>query len=228
MPLNKDWLPQNHRALKIQASQTYKYLNVTANQTRMGITGAALDFFTNEFTPKFNDFTTAFEAWQVPAQRTPIVTDSLYHAKNIFKPAYRQMYMAYLKNNPLVTDTDLDAMGLPKRISRRIPVPIPESPPAIKITLDVIRCITIHFFNAETMRKAKPKGAHGAEITWIISAVPITDLNELIHSSFSTRSPFTLEFKNTDRGKYCYFALRWENTRGQKGLFSEIESTIIP
>jgi hypothetical protein len=31
-----------------------------------------------------------------------------------------------------------------------------------------------------------------------------------------------------DRGKKLYFALRWENTRGEKGPWSEIHSTIIP
>jgi hypothetical protein len=30
------------------------------------------------------------------------------------------------------------------------------------------------------------------------------------------------------RGKTVYFALRWENTRGEKGPWSEIMSAIIP
>jgi hypothetical protein len=53
------------------------------------------------------------------------------------------------------------------------------------------------------------------------------DWEELIHSTFSTRSPFRLSFKGTDRGKVLYFALRWDNTRGEKGPWSEILNVII-
>jgi hypothetical protein len=228
MALHKDWMKNNHIDLMMQASQTYTYLSDTANQTRMGIVGPALNYFTNEFTPKFNTFSMAFIPWQDPATRTPLVVDDLITAQNNFEPVYRQMYVGYIKNNPLVTDTDLDAMGFPKRSSGRTPAPIPEIPPGIKVTLDAIRCLTIHFFNAETMKKAKPAGAHGVEISWVVSETPITEIEDLIHSSFDTNSPFTLEFKNTERGNHCYFALRWENTRGQKGHYSEIESAIIP
>jgi hypothetical protein len=55
-----------------------------------------------------------------------------------------------------------------------------------------------------------------AEIAWIISDVPPTKWEELIHSNFDTRSPFILSFENDQRGKTVYFALRWENTRGEK------------
>jgi hypothetical protein len=62
----------------------------------------------------------------------------------------------------------------------------------------------------------------------MISDVPMVDANELVHSVFDTRTPFTLEFGGHERGKTVYFALRWENTRGQKGHWSPIQSAIIP
>jgi hypothetical protein len=50
----------------------------------------------------------------------------------------------------------------------------------------------------------------------------------LTHSAFDTRSPLKLQFENDLRGKTLYFAMRWENTRGEKGPWSPIMSVIIP
>ncbi|MDR1865854.1 MAG: hypothetical protein LBR08_09835 [Bacteroidales bacterium] len=50
----------------------------------------------------------------------------------------------------------------------------------------------------------------------------------LIHLTFRTRSPCTFRFDLSDAGKRCYFCLRWENTRGEKGPWSEIISAVVP
>jgi hypothetical protein len=50
----------------------------------------------------------------------------------------------------------------------------------------------------------------------------------LSYSEFNTKPPFTLSFHGEQRGKTVYFALRWENTTGEKGPWSEIENAIIP
>jgi hypothetical protein len=66
------------------------------------------------------------------------------------------------------------------------------------------------------------------ELAWAILPAPTVDWKELIHSSFDTHTPLRLTFDGTERGKTVYFALRWENTRGEKGPWSEIMSAIIP
>ncbi|MDR0728658.1 MAG: hypothetical protein LBF19_00825, partial [Prevotellaceae bacterium] len=76
--------------------------------------------------------------------------------------------------------------------------------------------------------RAKPAGVHGAEIAWAILDTPPDDWGALTHSSFDTHTPFRLSFPGDDRGKTLYFALRWENTTGEKGLWSDIQSVIIP
>jgi hypothetical protein len=62
----------------------------------------------------------------------------------------------------------------------------------------------------------------------MVSDVPILDADELVHSSFDTHTPFKLKFNGHERGKTVYFALRWENTRGEKGPWSAVISAIIP
>jgi hypothetical protein len=46
--------------------------------------------------------------------------------------------------------------------------------------------------------------------------------------AFDTRSPYTFRFEENQRGQTVFFCLRWENTTGQKGPWSEIVSAIIP
>ncbi|MDR1156180.1 MAG: hypothetical protein LBL04_15855 [Bacteroidales bacterium] len=50
---------------------------------------------------------------------------------------------------------------------------------------------------------------------------------DLVHSVFATRSPHTFQF-DLSAGKCFYCCLRWENTRGEKGPWSEIMSAIVP
>jgi hypothetical protein len=57
---------------------------------------------------------------------------------------------------------------------------------------------------------------------------PPTGVAALVNSSFDTRTPFTLEFDDAERGHTVYFCLRWENTRGEKGPWGEIVSAIVP
>jgi hypothetical protein len=68
----------------------------------------------------------------------------------------------------------------------------------------------------------------GVEVRLAILDAPPVDWDELLDSRFDTRSPLKLTFTGADRGKTLYFALRWENTTGVKGDWSEIYSARIP
>jgi hypothetical protein len=57
---------------------------------------------------------------------------------------------------------------------------------------------------------------------------PPQSIDELIHSTFDTHTPFTVDFDENQRGQKDYFILRRENTRGEKGPRSEIVSAVIP
>ena len=232
MAHNIDWLPQNHEALHNKAQQTNNYLTDPMNRDRLGFSpmtpyGQWLD---TNFSPKFSAFSAAFNNWLNPAERTHLKMDALVAAEKVFVPSYRQLYTGMLKGSPLVTDVDLDAMGLPKHSSGgKTPAPVATTYPDFDIDSGTIRRLTIHFFDQGSKKsKAKPKGQHGSEIKWAILSAPPVDVADLIHSSFDTHTPFTLEFEGHERGKTVYFCLCWENTRGEKGPWSEIQSAIIP
>jgi hypothetical protein len=217
-----DWLKKNHTELNRQAAHTLAFITIPANQERLGFEGANLRFLQNEFIPKYLEYHASYSIWENPADRTPRIIADFLEKEDVFKEIYRKLYMGYLKNNPNVTDSDLEEMSLPKHSSsERHPVPIPTEIPDVTTDTSTIRRIGIHF-------PSKPKGVHGIEIKSIISDVPITEIKSLVHSTFDTRSPYIFEFEDSNRGKHFYFAVRWENNRGEKGPWSEISSSIIP
>jgi hypothetical protein len=225
----KDWQKKGHAELYLQEEMTWAYLSMAANRTRMGLDGEISTWLDNEFNPPRIEFSTAYLAWENPATRTPIIASKLKDTEAVFMPLYRKLYSGFLRENPLVTNEDLKAMGLPERSGRHSePSPIPTTQISATANAEPPGIIIIHYQNKESTSKAKPKGVHGAEIRWAILEKAPTKYEELIHSSFDTRTPFRLEFDNDQRGKTLYFAMRWENTRGEKGPWCPIQAIIIP
>jgi hypothetical protein len=228
MAAKEDWLSRNHEGLYDQANQTVTYLTSSV-LARIGITGPIQTWYSNEFLTKHNRFKTTFDNWKNPAERTPTETTALESAQKDFVKVYRLLYTGYMKNNPLVTDEDLIGAGMPKRhTGGNTPAPIPTG--IITTTKDTSKpgVVGFHYRDRDATGNAKPYGVHGAELVWEILDTPPDDWSKLTHSTFSTRTPALLSFTGTQRGKTLYFAIRWENTRGQKGPWNDIDSVIIP
>jgi hypothetical protein len=210
---------------------TWTYLQVAATRDRMGlaVNTAQGHWFDTEFTRNFYNFQNAFDDWKDPAHRSPVKIEKLKEAENPFRTVYRKFYTGFLKGSPLVTDDDLIAMGMPPRHFGRTAASIAITYPAYEIDSSTIRRLGVHFFDQKKKStRGKPQGQHGAEIRWAILDSPPTKISDLTNSAFNTHSPFILDFDEDQRGKTVYFCLRWENTRGEKGPWSEIVSAIIP
>jgi hypothetical protein len=231
MASKDDWLPQNHEALYDQVNQTVNYLSILMHLASMGLDSTGMiNWIHGTFQSAVDEFNTAFIAWKDEATRTKIRMITLQEAEKKLKPLYRQLYIGSLKNNPLVTNIDLKAMDLPLRPDGRHlePSPVPLDFPGVKFDTSMIRRIIVSFFALDNLLKAKPKGVHGCEMLWGVFDISVTRLEELTHSAFDTRSPYTITFTDEQRVKHFCFALRWENTRGEKGPWSEIHIAIIP
>jgi hypothetical protein len=176
-----------------------------------------------------DDFAQKLETAEEPATRTKLTVQAKKTARKTLEKRLRQVVKEYLTFNHEVTDEDRDGLGLPIYKETRTPTPVAITYPDFDIDSSTIRRLTIHFYDqGQKKSKAKPAGQHGAEIRWVISDTPVVDVKDLTHSAFDTRTPFTLEFEGHERGKTVYFCLCWENTRGEKGPWSEIQSAIIP
>jgi hypothetical protein len=144
--------------------------------------------------------------------------------------AVRQFINRFFRYNKNLTDIDRLKLGM-RMIDKTVtPVSIPSGTPIItRFGLSENECIFLHYKDRDVLRsKAKPYGVHGVLIRWQISEKPPVDIQEFVHVSFSTRTPFKLTFQPHDRGKIVWFRLCWENNRGQHGPWSDLYSSIIP
>jgi hypothetical protein len=227
--MRKDWVPQNHEAFYDKAAQTMTYLT-PSNISRMGLAGIQ-PWITETLLPAYAAFKTAFENWKNPAERTITKTATLRDAKTDFTSLYRQLYKGMLRKNPLVTDADLVMMGMPERPDgRRRSASVIQSSPAAFVKLPGPGLIEILFRDdsVDNRRRGKPSWARGAEIYWSVSDKPPVDWSELANRTFCSASPVRLPFEGEKRGQRLYYALRWENFRGEKGPWNEIQYTVIP
>ena len=227
--MSRDWMQRGHQKLHEQANQTVNY--VTVELVRLGLMGIT-DWITEDVTPKLTAMNQAYELWNAdPSARTPLIISTLIESEAAFIPFYRQLYNGFLRNNPMVTDTDLVAMGLPMRSAGRTPSPVPATVPTYTVKTPLPGIVELHYYDdagGESRKYAKPKGVHGVEIRWAILDEAPVDWETLTHSAFDTATPFRLTFEGNNRGNRVYFALRWENTTGQKGPWSAIGFAFIP
>jgi hypothetical protein len=100
--------------------------------------------------------------------------------------------------------------------------------PLYSIDSSILRILRIIFRDRDHNSRAKPRGVHGAKIIWTVSEHPVTNIDAMTHSAFDTRSPFTIEFQDGQRGQTVWFCLCWENSKGERGPWSEIVSAVIP
>jgi hypothetical protein len=223
--ITSDYLPKNDLKLLQWVTNFLNYISVTLARY-----GFPLEVY-EKLEALRNDFKAKLDVAETPSSRTKMSIQAKNTAKKVLKAAVRQATKEYLTYNHLVTDEDRDGMGIPIHKTTHTPAQVAKTYPIGRADTSMLRRIIIHFANqsdGEETSKAKPPGQHGAEIRWALSEVPVIDVAELTHSSFDTRTPFTLEFQGHERGKTIYFALCWENTRGEKGPYSPIESAIIP
>ena len=176
-------------------------------------------------TPARAKWNTAWAAHENPSTRTIIITAAKRNARTEYEKVLK-ILVANLRFNTRATDDDRRAMGIHIRDTKPTPSPTPTTYPVLAIDTSVSRRLTINFRDSATNTLAKPKGIHGAEIKWLIADEQPT-VEQLTNSIFDTRSPYTLVFTDDDRRKIVWLCARWENTRGEKGPWGDMESAII-
>jgi hypothetical protein len=186
------------------------------------------DWFDGQLVPAKNAWTTAWAAYQDPATRTIVITFRKNNARKIYQPLL-SILIEMIKHNPLVTPAERAEMGIVTGKGRgNASNPAPDTYPDFDIDSSIIRRLSILFRDHGSTARRKPHGVHGVEIRWCILDAAPKDISDLRYSVFDTRSPFSFEFDEHERGKIVWFCLRWESTNGKKGPWSEIQSAIIP
>jgi hypothetical protein len=218
----KDYLPSN--ALEFLNKVHNIRAQVVTNQARWDISTAAII----RLDPPIAAFEAAVAVSENPETRTTAAVRKRDETRATLEQELRPFIQGHLEHNRLVTDDDLLAMGLPVHDRKPTPPEPPKTEPNIAVRPASAGVLEVDFSGKNEKGHAKPKGVHGLELRWLKAETPPIDWAELINSDFATRSPLKLSFEGHDRGKWIHIAARWENSRGEKGPWTEIISAIIP
>ena len=174
-----------------------------------------------------SDFERRYETAENPSSRTKTAVAMKTQARKKFESTLRATIKAHVTYNPAVSDESRIDMGLPVHKTTRTAVAVPTSFPEYTVET-ALRQVTIHFRDAVAGNKAKPTGVSGALIRWDMLDAPPEKAVDLLNSILDTASPHTLTFTENQRGSRVYFALAWQNTKGEVGPWGEIGMAIVP
>jgi hypothetical protein len=129
---------------------------------------------------------------------------------------------------PPLVEGDFADLGLQPPDTIRTPhIDVPEMVDFV-FHLSNIRELLVDFWIQGAAHKAKPHGYDGAVIIWDIRDTPPEQPTELSNHTMASRTPHTLTFDESQRGKMVQIALAWQNERGTIGQWSEYKSAIVP
>jgi len=158
---------------------------------------------------------------------TPAVITAKNDARRKAEQIIRPFIRRFLQFEP-VTNADRVNMRLPLHDIIRTDHKVVEEEVEFVLIIRGIRVVHVDFWVLGSGHKAKPAGYDGAVIVWDVLDEPPADPNALNRHTMASRTPFTLEFPEEERGKTVYVALCWQNERGIIGRWSDIKSTVIP
>jgi hypothetical protein len=161
-----------------------------------------------------------------PAKNSIIVAEK-NAARKTLEAKIRELAGFRLKN-PVITDAERIALGLHVRDTKPTNIPVPKSRPELDIDVVDFRRLKVVFHDMDSKSKAKPYGVNGAVIVYAVLDAPPADTSALARSALATRTPHILEFTEEERGKTVYVAICWQNEKGERGPWSEIENAIVP
>ena len=215
-----DYLPDSDTDFTAWMQNFITYAN--ANLSALGLTAADLTPIQNAET-SWETATAANVTAQAQAQSArQTKDDARSRQENLVRPL-----VAQLQASQTVTDAQRQALQLNVRSATRTPAPTPTSRPVATIDTSHRLQHTISFVDELTpTSRAKPDGVTGCEI-WVKIGDTPSDPSELKYLATDTRSPYVAEFDGADAGKTAYYMLRWVNSRGERGPWSQTVSATI-
>jgi hypothetical protein len=195
-----------------------------ANISKWGLDST---WITNVFNPAAALWNAKYAVYKEPLTRTQVITAEKIAARKAYKP-HISLLVKSLRVNTRLSENDRLEAGLENYDTTPTAPEVPVSWPIIVFKPVAAGVLRGDYHDSESGLRRKGKGIHGMEVRIGVPDQPPVSPEEMPHSEFSTRTPYIKAFDQSLRGKKAYFCSRWENTRGQKGPWSEIISAIIP
>ena len=133
-----------------------------------------------------------------------------------------------LQSQGLVTDAQRQSLGVNVRSTTRTAMSEPTSRPVATVDTSQRLQHTIAFVDElSPTSRAKPSGVSGCEVWVKVGGEAPVDPSELAYLATDTKTPYTATYDGADGGKSAYYMLRWVNTRGDRGPWSQTVAATI-
>jgi hypothetical protein len=215
-----DYIPSKDSELAPWASNFTK--KVSANSTAWDIPAAeigALQVANVEFA--------RLQGEADSPDRTSVIVEERNESRQRLVALIRAM-VGFRLQNPVITDYERIGLGLHVHDTKPTSIPVPSTRPELDIDVVDFRRLKVLFHDMGSESRAKPYGVNGAVILYALLDAPPAGITALGRSALATRTPYILEFTEEERGKTVYIAMCWQNKKGERGPWSEIESAIVP
>lgn len=219
--MSNDFIPNSDADLIAWVNNFLAYAN--ANLATFGITAADLtpvQDLAAAFKTDFDANIAAQASAQGARQKKDDSRDALVAG---VRPLARQF-----QAKSTVKDADRHSLGLNVKSTARTAAAAPTSRPVAMVDTSQRLRHVISFVDEQTPgSRAKPAGAMGCEIWVKVGPTPPVDVSECRYLATDTATPYTVEYDGADGGKIAHYLLRWVNTRGERGPWSQTVSATI-
>jgi hypothetical protein len=172
-------------------------------------------------------FTRKLELATAPGTRTKPAVQGKNDARHALKKAIRQAVKEYLTYNHLVSGSDRDNLGLPVHKTSRTPAHAIMSRPELEVDFTRIQRHTLMVRDIGTRGAGKPAHAAGFEIWRKVGNPAPADDTDFQLVVQAPHSPCTLDYTAAESGQRAYYRVRWVNTRGVPGPWSNVKHAVI-
>jgi hypothetical protein len=181
-----------------------------------------------ELHPKQDRWTAAFNTAEDPQTRTKATVKEKQEARKGYEAALREFIKAWLAYNPEMSDADRENFGLPVHDTKPTPAPDIGSRPELEVDFKQIQKHILMVRDTEAKSAGKPAHVAGFEI-WrkVGDPAPTTEADWQLVAQ-APHSPHALNYSEAESGLRVYYRVRWVNTRGVPGPWSETQNAVIP
>ena len=152
-------------------------------------------------------------------------------AKNVSRPLYEEeldLLVAKMAGSGQMDSAEAAAMGLNVPDTEPTPVAAPTTRPVVNVDFSQRFTHVIHFSDeALPGSTRKPEGVRAVHIFNKVGGTPPATPDDVDFLATDTRTPYTVVYDGSEAGQIAYYMLRWENTRGEFGPWSETVSATI-
>lgn len=218
-------MPTQQLDLIAQAKAAQAYAN--ANLAALGLVAADL----TPFTTKVTTADTAMAAYETAKTNSSAARAAKDTGLTDLEKEWRQLKRK-VKANPNLTDAQREGVGIPlpsAATAQAMTASFTE--PLVSVDNSSRLAHIIAFREASTPNsRARPKGVKGVEVWMQVlpkDAPPPRDSSAMRYMGIPSTSPYELDFAAEDAGKIAWYLLRWVDTAGKPGDWSDPGGAMI-